>query len=270
MHAALERAGFPGHVDHDLVRLDAPAGLACVALGSSVGPLGYLCQFELCGPLFDHEPNDTRERAQARKAFYLWCGRVIAAAARAWPAVQRWPVPASRPLEPAPTPAPASVPQYKPRTDLGDIALEVGDRVATGRVCVVRATSEACGTATRWADAPAQSWQAWARPVAESKGCADAWDRCTQDPAKIEANRLPLDRLWALACDTLELPSCGVLNLRGAPEITGGGKCVDFGWLEGLARAIRRADRGITILVDCDPSWIARLLPHRVGADGAL
>jgi hypothetical protein len=101
MLAALERVGFRGCVDHDLVRLDTPAGLACVALGPDID--GYLVSVTLSGPAFEHRPADTREHRRARKALYTrgdrgarhagldagHRGNARARSRRRWPSSQR-------------------------------------------------------------------------------------------------------------------------------------------------------------------------------------
>jgi hypothetical protein len=150
MLAALDRAGFRGSIDHDLVRLEPPAGLACVALGPDAD--GYLVSVTLSGPAFEHRPADTLAHRAARKALYAWSAELRNACALAWPGIERYPVPDPGPIEPIP--APVIVPEYRPRTDLEIVACEVKDRAVSGRVHVARAASEACGTLTAWADSP--------------------------------------------------------------------------------------------------------------------
>jgi hypothetical protein len=140
-----------------------------------------------------------------------------------------------------------------------------------GVVEVHRATSDAFGTDTTWADLKPVTWQTWARPAAERRNCVDAWDRCTSDVDKLAANTGPIGLLWGFACEEDTLPD--VLDLRGVPSVRGvphgpgwSGDLPTQRWLDALAVALRKAKLGIVLVVDCEPWVLGRLLPTRVGS----
>jgi hypothetical protein len=116
MLAALERAGFRGSVDHDLVRLEPPAGLACVALGADAD--GYLVSVTLSGPAFEHRATDTQAHRRARKALYAWSMELRNACALAWPGIERYPMPDPGPIAPVvPPPYEHDYPLWSPVDD---------------------------------------------------------------------------------------------------------------------------------------------------------
>jgi hypothetical protein len=153
---------------------------------------------------------------------------------------------------------------YQPdaERDRRTIAFNLRETIGRGVVEVHRATADAFGTDTQWGDVDGLvTWQAWARPAAERRGCWDAWDRCTFEPAKLRANAEPLARLWAFACDEETLPA--VLDLRGIPAVF-----VDIPaekWMKPLIAALRKASAGVVLVTDCEAWVLSRLLPARIG-----
>jgi hypothetical protein len=147
-------------------------------------------------------------------------------------------------------------------TDRRRIAFNLADVVKRGVVEVHSADADAFGTDTQWGNVEGRTtWHAWGRRHALSRGCARAWDRAAEG---VEIPTDVVDALrgvWSLACLCNELPE--VLDLRGAPESC----CVLVErWRDALADAIRRATRGIVIIVERDAWVLGRLLPDRVGS----
>lgn len=157
---------------------------------------------------------------------------------------------------------------YRPdhERDLRAIAFNLADLCERGVVEVHRATAEAFGTDTTWADLPGHvvRWQDWARPAAERRDVAEAWDRWTKvHYSEQGTNSEPLARLWAFACAEETLPA--VLDLRGIPTSDGPGEVPLERWRDALTTAIRKASKGVVLIVDCEPWVLGRLLPGRVG-----
>lgn len=142
------------------------------------------------------------------------------------------------------------------------VAFNLADLRERGVVQLSRPTSEAFGTELTWNDVERVTWREWARGAAFVLGCVEAWDKHTATPELIEAARRPLGAVWERACEILELPKCGVLDLR---EDNAGGRVLSSAWIDALAVALRKAERGIVLIVDFDPNTIARCLPSHVG-----
>jgi hypothetical protein len=159
---------------------------------------------------------------------------------------------------------PVDVPLYQPdlERDRRVIRTNLDDLVSRGVVEVHRATSEAFNTDTPWSDViDLVSWVSFARPAAERRSALRGFDRCTTtDPWSLDAS-VAMTRLWTAACDEEKLPL--VLDLRGALESHG--HLVES-WRDALAAALRRASRGIVIVVDGEAWALVRLLPQRVGS----
>jgi hypothetical protein len=159
---------------------------------------------------------------------------------------------------------PVDVPTYQPdpERDLRAIRTNLDDLISRGVVEVHRASSEAFNTDTTWGDViDLVSWVSFARPAAHRRNASRGFDRCTTstDPWSLDTS-MAMARLWSAACDEEKLPL--VLDLRGAPESHG--HLVES-WQGALASALRRATRGIVIIVDGEAWPLARLLPQRVG-----
>jgi hypothetical protein len=172
MLAALERAGFRGSVDHDLVRLEPPAGLACVALGADAD--GYLVSVTLSGPAFEHRATDTQAHRRARKALYAWSMELRNACALAWPGIERYPMPDPGPIAPVvPPPYEHDYPLWSPVDDALVHAYQGATR--EHRIVVVQEwRAWGSGDGGEY-DAPRVTWHEWARDVAADLGAAVGW-----------------------------------------------------------------------------------------------
>jgi len=177
------------------------------------------------------------------------------------------PKPPAATQTPTPDPAPTP-PAYTARTDASALAFEIADRVASGRVHVARATSDAPGTSEPWPQGIATHWRTWAQPAADDQHVGRPWADCTTDCELIDAHRAGIDRVWAHACATLALPD--VIDLTGAPFSSVGGTLLAREWIAALTRAIERSPRGVTILVDHAPDQLERILPYRAGPRESL
>jgi hypothetical protein len=153
--------------------------------------------------------------------------------------------------------------QADPERERRVIAFNLTDLRTRGEVQLSRPTSEAFGTSITWDDLKPVTWQTWACDAAIALSCVDAWDKHTASAELIEAARRPLGVVFARACETLTLPD--VLDMRGAPEQTVGGRMLSSAWVDALAVALRKAKLGIVLIVDFNPEMIARCLPSRVG-----
>lgn len=160
---------------------------------------------------------------------------------------------------------PVAVPyQVDADRDRKTIAFNLRETIGRGVVEAHRATSDAFGTDTQWGDVEGLvTWQAWARPAAERRGCAEAWDRCTSDAQKLAANAEPIARLWGFACEEETLPA--VLDLRGIPAMVTG--LPTERWMQSLIAALRKKTDGVGVVfvTDCEAWALARCLPARVG-----
>ena len=159
---------------------------------------------------------------------------------------------------------PVAVPLYQVDVarDRRTIAVNLADVLARGSVEVHAASSDAFGTDTAWGDVEGVvSWVAFARPVALRHEAQRGFDRCTTSGESWSLDaRAAMLRLWSEACAEETLPD--VLDLRGAPESHG---VLVETWREALAVALRKASRGVVLLVDREAWALARLLPDRVG-----
>lgn len=161
------------------------------------------------------------------------------------------------------TPVAVSLYQVDVARDRRTIEVNLADVLARGIVEVHAASSDAFGTDTVWGDVEGVvSWVAFARPIALRHEAQRGFDRCTTsgEAWSLDA-RAAMLRLWSAACAEEKLPD--VLDLRGAPESHG---VLVEAWREALAVALRKASRGVVLLVDREAWALARLLPDRVGA----
>ena len=159
---------------------------------------------------------------------------------------------------------PVAVPLYQVDVarDRRTIEVNLADVLARGSVEVHAASSDAFGTDTAWGDVEGVvSWVAFARPVALRHEAQRGFDRCTTSGESWSLDaRAAMLRLWSEACAEETLPD--VLDLRGAPESHG---VLVETWREALVVALRKASRGVVLLVDREAWALARLLPDRVG-----
>ncbi len=246
----LTAAGFVAQLtpEHDVLVTAPHHVLTRIYLGAEVD--GYKISTTLAGPVFDPHARPTRIGDQQQGEVLLWSCFLAAAVRDAWDqAAQHELVEVVEGVE--------VLHPTRPRqaTVAGQYAFNLADLVARGEVKVVRASSDAFGLELTWGEVDKVTWQSWARPAAEDRGCVAAWDRCTGDPVLIQANRAPLITLWGIACRMQPLPE--VLDLRGIPSSHG---LISESWRDPLTVAIRASKSGVVLIVDDPPDWLARAI----------
>ena len=165
---------------------------------------------------------------------------------------------------PEPSTPVAVAPVQAPRDPRRVIATNLADLLARGEVKVARASAEAFGEDLTWTDLERVTWREWAQPAADAMGVGREWAKHSA-PEHVDSAHQHLSRVWLHACETLPLPGCGVLDLRGVPESACGGSFPLGTWIDALAGTLRRSSAGAVILVDCAPDLIARCLPSYAG-----
>ena len=196
--AALTARGYVAAGAFDAVTIVGPEHTTTtIRLGDDVD--GYLCVF-------------SAEPASNPRAWAAWTAEIRAAAAAAWPTVERFPIP--DPPPPAiPAPRAPALAYDRPLWVAPDPGLHHGlDETQRGYLTPVRSWQLDCGMS-----GPAVHWHAWGAPTAAQCGAAQGWATLAGERVTdAHAHESKVHAILAKAAETTEHPGGVVaLDIRG-------------------------------------------------------